>query len=187
MAGRWRHRPVFFDVTGSDACILRGTRRQIATARMRAGLPPSGSNKARLMIVAAVIGSAFSGAAAQQPVNAEARMEIVRGLIGDAECGEDSQCRTLAVGMKQCGGPAAYIAWSVKNTDPRALERAVADYNLASRKEVARSDRMSDCSVVDDPGAACVATATAMPGSASKETRTCRLRNMRGGAQTSVR
>ena len=48
----------------------------------------------------------------------------VTTLIGDAECDNQSQCHAVGVGAKACGGPAGYLAWSEKKTDPNALRTA---------------------------------------------------------------
>jgi len=81
----------------------------------------------------------------------------LRAVIGDAACDSDSQCRTVAIGAKACGGPQAYLAWSTKQTDAKAVARAAADYLSAEQANRLSDGRMSTCSVVVDPGASCVA------------------------------
>jgi hypothetical protein len=79
----------------------------------------------------------------------------VQGLIGDAACDSDAQCRTIAVGAKACGGPEAYLAWSVLRTNPQRLQQAVDQENETRREAVRRGGEFSTCSVVPDPGAYC--------------------------------
>ncbi len=80
----------------------------------------------RLLIAFASLWLACGCAAADAPAGAEAPMEKIRALIGDAACDSDAQCRTIAIGAKACGGPEAYLAWSTKRTDATALREAAA-------------------------------------------------------------
>jgi hypothetical protein len=77
--------------------------------------------------------------------------------IGDARCTEDAQCRTLAVGAKACGGPQGWVAWSTAVSRAEPLQALAAE--LAQRQKVRNevAGAVSDCSVVPDPGARCVA------------------------------
>ena len=81
----------------------------------------------------------------------------LRTLIGPASCSADTQCRTVAVGAKACGGPVGYWAWSTQGTDAEALNALAARQAGAQRREVASSGLRSNCMLVTDPGAACVA------------------------------
>jgi hypothetical protein len=91
----------------------------------------------------------------------------LRALIGPASCSTDAQCRTVAVGAKACGGPAGYWAWSTQGTDAEALTALAARQTEAQRREVASSGMRSNCSIVSDPGAACVAGRCQVQGPAS--------------------
>ncbi|MFT7776393.1 hypothetical protein [Roseateles sp.] len=81
----------------------------------------------------------------------------LRGLIGPAACSADSQCRTVAVGAKACGGPAGYAAWSTQGTDAQQLAELARRQAQAQRREIEASGMLSNCALVVDPGAACVA------------------------------
>ena len=81
----------------------------------------------------------------------------LRALIGPAACTASSQCRSLPVGAKACGGPAAYWAWSVEATDARRLTELAARQAAAHRREIEASGMRSNCAVLVDPGASCVA------------------------------
>ena len=90
----------------------------------------------------------------------------VQRLIGRAACDSDTQCRTLPLGTRACGGPESYLAWSVLGTDQAALQRAAGRYGQWKAQQQARSGTMSICMVETDPGAVCARpTATARPGS----------------------
>ena len=81
----------------------------------------------------------------------------LRALIGAAACSKDSQCRTLAVGAKACGGPGGYWAWSSAGMDEGRLRKLAERQSQAAAAENARSGMLSNCSVVTDPGARCEA------------------------------
>ena len=97
-----------------------------------------------------------------------------RGLIGDARCDDNAECRSVALGQRACGGPESYLAWSSRRTDAATLERAVAEFAAASRP-ARPGDALSTCEVLRDPGAFCARDA-ARPGTAGR----CRLRPARG-------
>lgn len=73
----------------------------------------------------------------------------------DTTCRSDSDCHTLGVGAKACGGPERYLAWSSQRSDGAALRQLVAQHAAARRADDARAAMMSTCSVVADPGASC--------------------------------
>ena len=80
---------------------------------------------------------------------------VMRTLIGDAACSSDTQCGTVGVGAKACGGPSAYLAWSSWRTDETALRAAAQIDSDTQRQQVRSSGRMSTCQVLTDPGAYC--------------------------------
>jgi len=96
---------------------------------------------------------------AQPPAEPESRRlaSDLRTLIGPASCTSDSQCRTVAVGSKACGGPGGYWAWSTEGTDAKRLAELAARQAEAEKRETLAAGLRSDCRVVTDPGAACVA------------------------------
>lgn len=81
----------------------------------------------------------------------------LRELVGPAACRADSQCRSMPVGAKACGGPAGYLAWSIEGTDATRLAALAARQAEAQRRENEASGIRSNCALVTDPGAACVA------------------------------
>ena len=84
--------------------------------------------------------------------------EIV-GSIGDAACTTDADCRSVGVGEKACGGPEAYLAWSITTTRPAVLAGLVSRHRTARQRDHERSGLLSTCAVVPDPGAVCRARA----------------------------
>ena len=105
---------------------------------------------------------------------ADAGLAEVRQLIAQAVCSTDADCRTMAIGSKACGGPEAYLAWSVRKTDPQALSAAAARHADQQRMQNQKpGGRMSNCAWVSDPGAQCLAAA-------GDALRHCVLRSTRG-------
>ncbi|WP_457352307.1 hypothetical protein [Roseateles sp. P5_D6] len=104
--------------------------------------------------------AAPAASAAAAPAEAESvRLgRELRALIGPAACTANSQCRTVAVGAKACGGPAGYLAWSTVGTDAERLAALAARQAQAHKREIEASGMHSNCAMVADPGAACVAT-----------------------------
>jgi hypothetical protein len=95
---------------------------------------------------------------AAPPVTESARLAAeLRTLIGAASCSADTQCRTVPVGAKACGGPAGYWAWSSQGTDAEVLKTLAARQSEAHKREVEASGMRSNCAMTIDPGAACVA------------------------------
>ena len=91
----------------------------------------------------------------------------LRTLIGPAACSADAQCRTLPVGHKACGGPAGYLAWSTEGTDAERLAALAARQAEAHKLEVEASGMQSNCALIPNPGAACVAGRCQLATSAS--------------------
>ncbi|MFN6998196.1 MAG: hypothetical protein ACK4PH_28755 [Aquincola tertiaricarbonis] len=89
------------------------------------------------------------------PGNAEKQLLIE--AIGSAACTSDEQCHTMAVGRKACGGPQAWLPWSSQVTDGIQLQALADRYTQAQTPAAAGDGRASTCSVVPDPGAACMA------------------------------
>lgn len=79
----------------------------------------------------------------------------IRALIGDASCTDGSQCHTLALGARPCGGPQAYLPWSSATTDGAALAVLGEQFRQERQAAIAASGEMSDCRFLPDPGAVC--------------------------------
>ncbi|HEX8478485.1 MAG TPA: hypothetical protein VF663_09125 [Telluria sp.] len=81
----------------------------------------------------------------------------IRALIGDAACTDSSQCHTLAVGARPCGGPQTYLPWSSAKTDGAALAALGDKFKKEREAAIAASGEMSTCQFLPDPGAVCKA------------------------------
>lgn len=105
----------------------------------------------RLAAAGLLILTACAGA---QPTTEELWKKI-QAANSDLRCDNSSQCHSLGVGSKACGGPENYIAWSSKNSDGAQLKALVEQHAAARRADDKRLGMMSTCSIVSDPGATC--------------------------------
>lgn len=94
--------------------------------------------------------------AAPQPVPADQLARQIQALIGQAPCDDTRQCRAVGIGVKSCGGPASYLAWSNKHTPAQELDALVERHKQASQREDRQQGRVSNCAIVPAPGAQCV-------------------------------
>lgn len=117
--------------------------------------------KLHRLLSSALAGIALASCAQTPPATAEPESkrldQELRSLIGPAACKTNEQCRTVPVGAKACGGPTGYMAWSTQGTDAGAVAALAKRQSEAHRREVEASGMRSNCSLVVDPGAACVA------------------------------
>ena len=81
----------------------------------------------------------------------------LKAEIGEARCSADSQCRTVAVGEKACGGPEAWLAWSSTSAAAGRVQAAADDTTRAARQRNQQGGLMSTCQFMADPGARCEA------------------------------
>lgn len=105
----------------------------------------------------------------------------VQRLIGRAACRSDAQCRTLPLGERACGGPQAYVAWSVRRTNQAALERAAQRYTLWHAQAQQLKGAQGICMVEVDPGATCLRPAA--PARDPSATGRCVLDTQAAGAE----
>jgi hypothetical protein len=94
-----------------------------------------------------------AGAASADYATVHAKLEST--LDGASACTADSECRSVAVGAKACGGPTGYRAYSTKTADPSTVEAlAGQDHDLALQA-AHDSHQVSPCFMLADPGARC--------------------------------
>jgi hypothetical protein len=131
------------------------------------------SNARRPMPVADVMalhafGALLAGlvgcAGAAEPAQGQSARQRLEAEIGDPSCRSDSDCHSLPVGSRACGGPAAWLAWS--GTVSRAArlsslaeadraEQAAEKAAEQARRAAPDGGRISICAVLADPGAHC--------------------------------
>lgn len=82
-------------------------------------------------------------------------LEQIRALIGTASCTDSSQCQTVPIGARACGGPQRYLAWSSTQTSGDALQALADRYKAERQAEIKAKGEISDCRFLVDPGAVC--------------------------------
>ncbi|WLI90258.1 hypothetical protein Q4S45_03795 [Massilia sp. R2A-15] len=125
---------------GCSACTVAGPVPPAAPAVTATAAPAKGEDAATLLI-------------------------RLRGMVGSASCTESSQCRTVAVGARACGGPEGYLPYSTTVTASAPLQELARRHAERRKADVAASGMLSTCEVIPDRGALCVAG-------------TCQLRTM---------
>jgi hypothetical protein len=101
-----------------------------------------------------------TSAATQQAVHAPRdgqadTLARIRAMAGTPSCSDDSQCHTLALGARACGGPESYLPWSSAHTSQAEIQALGERYKEERRAANAASGAMSTCQFMPDPGAVC--------------------------------
>jgi len=99
--------------------------------------------------------SAPVGGTAEALAAAHAKLEDALSKAG--ACTADAECRSLPVGGKACGGPTGYRAYSTKAADPATMQALAQQEHDLALQEARESHRVSNCLMLGDPGARCVA------------------------------
>ncbi|MFV1985080.1 MAG: hypothetical protein ACC657_16145, partial [Thiohalomonadales bacterium] len=60
--------------------------------------------------------------------------DLIDKLIGDAKCETNSQCTSIPLGHRSCGGPSGYIVYSTLNTNKNKLIKLSEIHMELSRK-----------------------------------------------------
>jgi hypothetical protein len=87
-------------------------------------------------------------AAADPPAELQVERQLferIESEIGSAPCTSDRQCRTLAVGAKACGGPAAWWSWSDAHSDAGRLQAWAQELDRLQRARFERMGLASNC------------------------------------------
>src|ERR671923_506019 len=77
---------------------------------------------------------------------------MIKAEVGEPAAKSGSQCKTIALGSKPCGGPATYLVYSTAVSDEGKLKQLVSEYNELSRKyHREHPEIMSDCMYIAEP------------------------------------
>lgn len=107
----------------------------------------------RMALIAVAVGCTGSLVASI----AELRAEIDDAIaVGDGACASVDDCASVGIGAKACGGPAEYVVYCATAVDEPALLDLVAEHVALSEEENARTNAVSDCSLVGPPAIALV-------------------------------
>ena len=94
-----------------------------------------------------------SAAAPGDLASVDAQLE--KTLAGASACTVDTECHSVAVGAKACGGPTGYRAYSSKTVSAASVDAlAQRERDLAAQAARA-SHQVSTCYMLADPGAHC--------------------------------
>lgn len=80
----------------------------------------------------------------------------IMATIGTASCSIDQECRALAMGAKPCGGPWAYEAYSLVNTDTAKLQQLAQQHHDFEVKLNELRGTVSNCAIIAEPPVACL-------------------------------
>lgn len=72
----------------------------------------------------------------------------IKKLIGEAKADSPTQCRVMALGHKACGGPEAYVAYSIAQTDEALLLQHAQRYKELQQLWQKTEGMYSDCAIV---------------------------------------
>ncbi|MES2757496.1 MAG: hypothetical protein V4693_08995 [Pseudomonadota bacterium] len=111
-----------------------------------------------LLACAACTSSGTTGISATAPANDDLPAQM-RALIGSAACTDSSQCKTVPLGARACGGPEGYLAYSATATPSAPLQALAERHAQQQRTAQAKSGMASTCQFIPDPGAQCRAGA----------------------------
>ncbi|MBQ0960590.1 hypothetical protein KAK06_16670 [Ideonella sp. 4Y11] len=95
--------------------------------------------------------------AANVPADLPGLGQALDQAIGDAACRADSDCRTVPLGHRACGGPSSYRAYSLLGGQQARILVLAQAQREAMRAQVEQRGLVSDCRALMDPGAQCVA------------------------------
>jgi hypothetical protein len=127
-----------------------------AMAALSASAPAVASTKVLpppTLVALGATAPAPGGAASGNLASVDAQLDATLGNA--SACAADSDCRSVAVGAKACGGPTGYRAYSDKTVSSASVE-ALAQHERELAAQAARdSHEVSPCFMLADPGARC--------------------------------
>ena len=86
-----------------------------------------------------------------------ARMRAaIEQSVKDLTCTDSTDCATIELGAKPCGGPWEYLLYSRIGGDEAELQRAVEAYNQLNHELNVRWGWVSDCALAHQPLPGCV-------------------------------
>jgi hypothetical protein len=108
------------------------------------------------LLGAAVAGCASAADTAAMEAEIKAlRAEIVQ-QIGHAPCANLVHCRLLPIGVRPCGGPDEYLAYSSITGDKTQLENKAFEYGLLQEDLHRARGTVGPCVMLPEPRLVCV-------------------------------
>lgn len=85
------------------------------------------------------------------------QLEIqLKKAVADPACTQNSECKSIPVGAKACGGPLYYLIYSTNNTDHEKLTMLADAIKSKQRKHNMLTEATSDCAFLMPPALACI-------------------------------
>jgi hypothetical protein len=75
----------------------------------------------------------------------------IEEMTAERNCTADVECRSIALGVKSCGGPWRYLIYSTATTSPTEIEALVEEYNILNARLNDSEGWISDCSMAREP------------------------------------
>ena len=98
----------------------------------------------------------FGAEELQQSLAQEARLlHRVQMEISDDRCTDDSDCTTIPIGEKACGGPERWLACTRESAKRPLLQPLLDELISLQKTRNAKSGMASNCQISPDPGAMC--------------------------------
>ena len=94
-----------------------------------------------------------SGNTASALASADAQLDAT--LAKAAACTVDTECHSVAVGAKACGGPTGYRAYSSKTVSTASVDALAQQERDVAGQAARESHQVSTCFMLADPGARC--------------------------------
>ena len=94
-----------------------------------------------------------TGNATADLASADARLDST--LAGASACTVDTECHSVAVGAKACGGPTGYRAYSSKTVSTASVDALAQRERDLAAQAARESHEVSTCFMLADPGAHC--------------------------------
>jgi hypothetical protein len=108
-----------------------------------------------ILLVCAIFISGCGDDEADDRARLETMEEEILLFVGEPECSDSTDCRSIGLGAKPCGGPWRYLIYSIANVDSVDLVLRVAEFNEFNRVLNRRYGWISDCSVPNKPNLGC--------------------------------
>jgi len=111
-----------------------------------------------LAVIGSGVVSAVPGAtAAESDSEAAARLrDEITAAIGEARCRNLVNCRIVGLGVRPCGGPEEYAAYSIWDTDREHIGNLVFEYNLLREDLMRDRDMVGTCEQLLQPNVDCI-------------------------------
>jgi hypothetical protein len=100
-------------------------------------------------------GEASPAAGSDEAALKTMREQIVKS-IGEARCINLVHCRVLPLGVRPCGGPSEYLAYSNTTGNREMLEAKAYEYSFLEEEVNRKQSAVGACQALPEPRVACI-------------------------------